>query len=126
MTAGRLFASLALATLAPVTATAQFTTFVAPPPRVDTVIVKDTLVARAPTADSLARANIQNMKAWVDSAAGDAVDLRERTATSTPLPPQGDVFADGAPAPDTATPLPLLLALGAGAIGAGSALLRRR
>jgi hypothetical protein len=66
------------------------------------------------------------MKAWVDSAAGDAVDLRERTATSTPLPPAGDVFTDGAPAPDTATPLPLLMALGAGALGAGAALLRRR
>lgn len=126
MTAGRLFASIALATLAPATAAAQFTTFVAPPARVDTVIVTDTLVAAAPTADSLARANIRNMKAWVDSAAGNAVDLREQAAPPTPLPPAGDVFPDGAPAPDTATPLPLLMVLGAGAIGAGTVLLRRR
>lgn len=125
MTAGRLFASLALVTLAPGAASAQFTTFVAPPQKADTVIVADTLVAAAPTADSLARANINNMKAWVDSAAGDAVDLRTAPVTATPMPEPG-YFADGSPAPDTATPLPLMVVLGAGAIGAGTVLLRRR
>ena len=124
MTAGRLFASLALVALAPGAAAAQFTTFVAPPPKVDTVIVADTLVVAAPTADSLARANINNMKAWVDSAAGDAVDLRTDPVEATPLPQPG-YFADGAPAPDTATPLPLIVLLGAGAIGAGAVLIRR-
>lgn len=124
MTAGRLFASLALVALAPGAASAQFTTFVAPPPKVDTVIVVDTLVAAGPTADSLARANINNMKAWVDSAAGDAVDLRTDPVASTPVPQPG-YFADGSPAPNTATPLPMLVLLGAGAIGAGAVLLRR-
>lgn len=115
---------MALVALAPGAASAQFTTFVAPPQRVDTVVVIDT-VAAAPSADSVARANINNMKAWVDSAAGDAVDLRNRPVSDSPLPPAGD-FVDGAPAPDTATPLPLLLAIGAGAMGAGAFLLRRR
>lgn len=124
MTARRLFATLALVALAPLPAAAQFTTFVAPPPKVDTVIVADTVVVAGPTADSLARANINNMKAWVDSAAGDAVDLREQTSLP-PLPP-ADTFVDGAPAPDTATPLPMLLIVGVGAIGAGTYLVRRR
>lgn len=125
MTPGRLFASLALVALAPGAAAAQFTTFVAPPPKVDTVIVADTaVVVTAPTADSLARANINNMKAWVDSAAGDAVDLRTEPVAVAPMPEPG-YFADGSPAPNTATPLPLLVVLGAGAIGAGALLLRR-
>ncbi|MBA3890282.1 MAG: hypothetical protein H0X64_07110 [Gemmatimonadaceae bacterium] len=125
MTSGRLFASLALVALAPGAAAAQFTTFVAPPPRVDTVIVADARLTPAPTADSLARANINNMKAWVDSAAGNAVDLRAEVATAAPLPQPG-YFADGSPAPNTATPLPLIVLLGASAIGAGTVLLRRR
>lgn len=124
MTAGRLFASLALVALAPGAAAAQFTTFVAPPPRVDTVVVVDTMLAAAPTADSLARANINNMKAWVDSAAGNAVDLRTESRSAAPLP-SSTHFTDGSPAPNTATPLPLMVLLGAGAIGAGVVLLRR-
>lgn len=110
-------ASLALIALAPVAAAAQFTTFVAPPERVDTIVVTDTVVT--PVADSATA--VANMKAWVDSAAGAAVDL-DSVGTTAP----GDVFPDGLPAPDTATPLPLLLTLGAGAIGAGVVLLRRR
>jgi hypothetical protein len=109
--------------LLPAAAAAQFTTFVAPPERVDTVIVFDTV--RVADADSVSRASINNMKAWVDSAAGDAVDLR--TVTDSPTTPDRvPAFTDGAPAPDTATPLPLLLTLGAGAIGVGTVLLRRR
>lgn len=128
VTAARLLSSFALVALAPGAAAAQFTTFVAPPPRVDTVIVADTLVTAPPSADSVARASINNMKAWVDSAAGDAVDLRAETSTgaATPAAPAAGVFTDGAPAPDTATPLPMILALGAGAMGAGAFLLRRR
>ena len=124
MTAARFIASLAFVALAPASAAAQFTTFVAPPPRVDTVVIVDS-VAVAPSADSLARANINNMKAWVDSAAGDAVDLRSQPTEAGTAPAPG-VFTDGAPAPDTATPLPMILAIGAGAMGAGAFLLRRR
>ena len=119
----RLIASLVLVAGVPVAAAAQFTTFVSPPPKVDTVVLLDS--AGVPTADSVSRASIANMKAWVDSAAGNAVDL----AAADTLPartPAGDVFTDGAPAPDTATPLPLMLAIGASAIGTGAFLLRRR
>ena len=114
-------ASLALVALTPLAASAQFTTFVAPPERVDTVVVTDTVIA--PVVDSAEA--IDNMKAWVDSAAGGALDLD--SVGTTPATPPGDVFTDeGLPAPDTATPLPTILTLGAGAIAAGAALLRRR
>lgn len=119
-------ALIALIALTPAAAAAQFTTFVAPSERVDTVIVTDTVVA--PTADSVSRASINNMKAWVDSAAGGAVELDSLapvTDTAFNTAP-GEVFPDGMPAPDTATPLPMILTLGAGAIGAGALLLRRR
>ena len=119
-----LAASLALVALAPAAAAAQFTTFVAPPERVDTIVLTDTLVV----ARDSAAASINNMKAWVDSAAGGAVDLRRRTEIPAAVTDTatGDVFADGAPAPNTATPLPMLLTLGVGAMGAGVVLLRRR
>lgn len=119
----RLVASLALVAVVPAAAAAQFTTFVSPPQKVDTVVLLDS--AGMPTPDSVSRASIANMKAWVDSAAGNAVDL----AAADTLPsrtPAGDVFRDGAPAPDTATPLPLMLAIGTSAVGAGAFLLRRR
>lgn len=120
MIAPRRIASLALVALAPAAADAQFTTFVAPPPRVDTVVVDSIR-----TADSVSSASVANMKAWVDSAAGDAIDLS--AVDSTPVvADRGDVFGDGLPAPDTATPLPTILTLGAGAIAAGAFLLRRR
>lgn len=120
-----LVGSLVLGALLPMGAQAQFTTFVAPPERVDTVMVVDTV---AVTTDSVSRASIDNMKAWVDSAAGNAVDLRSSLGDTTAVPASatGDVFADGAPAPDTATPLPLLLTAGMGAVAAGVLLLRRR
>lgn len=116
-------ASLALIALTPVAAAAQFTTFVAPPERVDTIVVTDTVIA--PAVDSAEA--IDNMKAWVDSAAGGALDLDSVGVPAPEAVPPGDVFTDdGLPAPDTATPLPTILTLGAGAIAAGALLLRRR
>ena len=124
-------ASLALVALVPLVAEAQFTTFVEPPQRVDTVVVVDTI---AVAADSARVA--EDLKAWVDSAAGGAVDLRDTLAIDTrtgevrrdgvPAPDTGDVLRNGVPAPDTATPLPLMLVAGAGGIAAGAFLLRRR
>lgn len=121
-------ASLALVALVPLVAEAQFTTFVEPPKRVDTVVVVDTI---AVAADSARVA--ENLKAWVDSAAGGAVDLRDTLAIDTRTGDvvrdgvrRDDVLRDGVPAPDTATPLPLMLVAGAGGIAAGAFLLRRR
>jgi len=135
----RAAATLTFITLLPVvSASAQFTTYVPPQPRrVDSaavVAVGDS--ARAPvSADSAQRLAITNMKAWVDSAAGDVTGRRltatehetgvggtttatTRSATST--------FRDGGTAPNTASPLPTLALFGAGALAVGVLLLRRK
>jgi hypothetical protein len=130
---------LAFSTLLPATAAGQFTTFVTPPrQRVDSAPA--TPAQKAAAADSVARVAITNMKAWVDSAAGDVVVNRVDSAgrpvaatgpvtsgAATPARTESTaVFRDGARAPDTATWLPLLVLIGTGAIGVGVLLLRWR
>jgi hypothetical protein len=139
-------AVLAFSTLLPATAWGQFTTFVTPPrPRVDTATTVATPAQQRTAADSVARVAITNMKAWVDSAAGDIVVNRVDSTgrpvaatgpvTSGAVTPAGrdaaraestSVFREGAPAPDTATWLPLLVLVGTGAVGVGVLLLRWR
>ncbi|MFN2566066.1 MAG: hypothetical protein ABR499_13800 [Gemmatimonadaceae bacterium] len=135
---------LAFSTLLPVAAEAQFTTFTPPRPRVDSARnVPATPAQREAAADSMARVAITNMKAWVDSAAGDVV-VNRADSTGRPVAATGPVtpgsttaarrdaagaesttaFRDGAQAPDTATWLPLLVLVGTGAIGLGVVLLR--
>jgi hypothetical protein len=129
---------LAFATLLPATAAGQFTTFVTPPrPRVDSAKTVATPAQQQAAADSVARVAITNMKAWVDSAAGDVVVNRVDSA-GRPVAARGpvtsgttagastSVFRDGAQAPDTATWLPLLVLVGTGAVGVGVLLLRWR
>jgi hypothetical protein len=137
-------AVLALSALLPAMAGAQFTTFVTPPkPRVDSTKIAPTPEQKQATADSVARVTITNMKAWVDSAAGDVVVNRTDSA-GRPVAAAGPVtagvtptqnvasrestttFQEGARAPDTATWLPLLILVGAGAMGVGLVLLRWR
>lgn len=120
---------------APAAASAQFTSFTAHPPRpADTTGARAPLVAltdsaRRAQSDSVNRASIANMKAWVDSAAvahGTSIPTPVDTAlttTTTTATATGDV---GLPAPDTATPLPTLLLLGSGSLAAGAGLLLRR
>src|SRR5687768_13602809 len=135
---------LAFSTLLPAGASAQFTTFVTPPrPRVDSASTPATPAQQRVAADSVARVAITNMKAWVDSAAGDVVVNRTDSTgrpiaapgpvTSGAVTPAGrdaaapestTVFRDGARAPDTATWLPLLLLIGTSAVGVGVLLLR--
>jgi hypothetical protein len=131
---------LAFSTLLPATAAAQFTTFVTPPrQRADSA--KPVTPAQAAAAeDSTARVAITNMKAWVDSAAGDVVVNRVDSAgrpvaatgpvtsgAAAPIKAESTaVFREGAPAPDTATWLPLLVLVGTGAIAVGVLLLRWR
>jgi hypothetical protein len=135
---------LAFSALLPAMAGGQFTTFVTPPrPRVDSTKIAPTPEQKQATADSVARVTITNMKAWVDSAAGDVVVNRTDSAgrpvaaggpvttgtTPTPRaanPESTTTFRDGARAPDTATWLPLLVLVGASAIGVGVVLLRWR
>jgi hypothetical protein len=131
-------AILAFSTLLPATALGQFTTFVTPPrPRVDSASIRQTPAQQAVTADSIARVTITNMKAWVDSAAGDVV-VNRTDSTGRPVAASGPVttgqtptvaesttvFREGARAPDTATWLPLLVLIGTGALGVGFVLLR--
>jgi hypothetical protein len=130
---------LAFSALLPATAAGQFTTFVTPPrPRVDSAKTVVTPAQQQAAADSVARVAITNMKAWVDSAAGDVV-VNRVDSTGRPVAAPGpvtsgtatagastSVFRDGARAPDTATWLPLLVLVGTGAIGVGVLLLRWR
>ena len=130
---------LAFSTLVPATAAGQFTTYTPPPrPRVDSARVAPTPAQQQAAADSVARLTISNLKAWVDSAAGDVVvnriDSAGRpvaapgpvTASADRTPGATTAFRDGARAPDTATWLPLLVLVGLGAMGAGVILLRWR
>jgi hypothetical protein len=136
---------LAFSTLLPATATGQFTTFTPPRPRVDSARVAPTPAQQQAAADSVTRVAITNMKAWVDSAAGDVV-VNRVDSTGRPVAATGPVtsgstspagrdaapaestmtFRDGARAPDTATWLPLLVLVGTGALGLGVFLLRWR
>jgi len=141
----RALAVLAFSTLLPGAAAGQFTTFTPPRPRVDTTRVAPTPEQRQATADSIARVTITNMKAWVDSAAGDIVVNRGVDSAGRPVAAAGPVtsgsaaagrnaapaestmtFSDSARAPDTATYLPLLVLVGTGALGVGVVLLRWR
>jgi hypothetical protein len=131
---------LAFSALLPATAAGQFTTFVTPPrPPADSVKRVATPAQQAAAVDSIARVTVTNMKAWVDSAAGDVV-INRVDSTGRPVAATGPVtsgaatpaaestaaFRDGARAPDTATWLPLLVLVGTGAIGVGVLLLRWR
>jgi hypothetical protein len=126
------FLTLALALLLPVAASAQFTTFVSPPQRADSV--KAVIVAeQRAQADSAARMTLTNMRAWVDSAAGVAspvTDTVGNVATNEPAATQPSSpttsFSEGALAPDTATALPLLALLGLASLSLGIVLLAGR
>lgn len=133
----RAAASITLFTLLPVvSASAQFTTYVAPPaPRVDSVSAVAADSGRLPRDTN--RVAITNMKAWVDSAAGQVAG---RHLTSTEVAPgtagatgaAGTTrtttrsFREGSTAPDTATPLPTLALFGTSALAVGLLLLRRK
>jgi hypothetical protein len=135
---------LAFSTLLPATAAGQFTTYTPPPrPRADSAGAPATPAQQRAAADSVARVAITNMKAWVDSAAGDVV-VNRTDSTGRPVAAVGPVtpdplatprrdaagrestvaFTEGARAPDTATWLPLLVLIGSVAVGAGALLLR--
>lgn len=134
---------LAFSTLLPAAAEGQFTTFTPPRPRVDTTASGPATPAqKQAVADSMTRVAITNMKAWVDSAAGDVV-VNRVDSTGRPVAATGPVtsgqpmtartpaestfaFREGARAPDTASWLPLLMLLGVGSVGVGAILLRWR
>ena len=122
---------LALAlVLAASSAQAQNTSYVAPPRPPDSAKV---IAASADSArrDSIDKAMVTSMKAWVDSAAGVpapatvAVLDRPSTLPPPPLEPERPLtdFSDGSVAPDTASGLPTLVTLGVILLVLGSVLL---
>ena len=133
--------ALALLALLPVAASAQFTTFVAPPRKAVVDSAKAAIIAEQATrGDSAARMSLTDMKAWVDSAAGvgtpsSTVAIADTTSPATPAPvpstpgapqPSTTAFSDGAIAPNTASALPSLALGGLVLLVVGGVLLRLR
>jgi hypothetical protein len=130
-----LFMSAALMLAANV-ATAQITTYIAPPrPLASSPLA----VATADSArkDSVGQVAITNMKAWVDSAAGVSVPEHVGAVDSSaivndPGRPEPTVttttttFSNGSVAPATASDLPTLAIAGLVVMAIGAALLRNR
>ena len=127
-----LFMSAALMLAANV-ATAQITTYIAPPrPLASSPLA----VATADSArkDSVAQLAVTNMKAWVDSAAGVSVPEHVGAVDSSaivndPGRPEQTVtttFSNGSVAPATASDLPTLAIAGLVVMAIGAALLRNR
>lgn len=117
---------LALIVGMPGIAHAQFTTFIPPVNKAADSIKAAVVAEQKVQQDSVATAQMTNMKTWVDSAAGivptpvTAVDsLGVATKTSTTTTVDSTMFANGTRAPATASMLPLLLLIGLGFIGAG-------
>lgn len=136
MTTRQLFALTALLIAPALPAGAQFTTVVAPPPaQKQAVAIAAAKKAEVPR-DTGRRATLQAMSAWVDSVAGAAPvavvidstagDVVAAKDSVTPPVEQGGTtrFADGARAPNTASPLPFILVAGLGALLVGGWLIR--
>ncbi|HEY4305303.1 MAG TPA: hypothetical protein VGM82_12580 [Gemmatimonadaceae bacterium] len=125
---------LALIAGMPGIARAQFTTFIPPVNKTADSIKAVAVVQQKVQQDSVATAQMTNMKTWVDSAAGivptpttsldSANSVMPRTAavTTTTLD-STTTFVNGTRAPATASSLPLLLLIGLGFFGAGAAVL---
>jgi hypothetical protein len=111
------------------TASAQITTYVAPPRPLSE---SPALIAAADSIrrDSLQQTTMANMKAWVDSAAGIPVPSSVGTVDTAALAndPGRPVttFSDGTVAPATASALPALALLGTLAFVVGAVLLATR
>jgi hypothetical protein len=127
-----LFMSAALMLAANV-ATAQITTYIAPP---RPLTPSPLAVATGDSArkDSVAQVAITNMKAWVDSAAGVSVPEHVGAVDSAaivndpgrPEPLVTTTFSNGSVAPATASDLPTLAIAGLAVMAIGAALLRNR
>lgn len=125
-----LIAGMILAPIA--SAGAQFTTVVAPPPAQKQAVAMAAAAKAEVPRDTGHRATLQAMSAWVDSVAGapaptpvvtDSAPSQVALASDTGAVPaavsqrQGTTrFADGARAPNTASPLPFILVGGLGAL----------
>jgi hypothetical protein len=123
----RWIVSLIFIAMAPAAAAAQFTTFITPPNPAKDSIKAAVVAEQKAVADSVNRAQIANMKTWVDSAAGVVVP-----PVDTSLRAQA-IFTDsvstmtttGMVAPNTASPVPFLLLTGILGMLLGITMVRR-
>jgi hypothetical protein len=110
-----------------VPASAQFTTFIAPPSPVKDSIKTAALASQRSVADSITRSQITDMKTWVDSAAGlPQVRPPDTAIRRDTTPPVATTVSNGVVAPETASFLPLLLVLGVSLMLLGAVLMRRQ
>ena len=122
-------ASVVIAAPAP----AQFTTFIAPPSPVKDSIKAAVVAQQHAAADSITRAQITDMKTWVDSAAGlvapvrptDTTSARDTTLTKNNTTVARSTVPGAALAPETASPLPFMLVIGVAAMLLGLAMMRK-
>lgn len=104
--------SLILIATAPAAAAAQFTTFITPPNPAKDSIKAAVVAEQKAITDSVNRAQIANMKTWVDSAAGVVVPPVDTTFPATFTDSMPVMTANGMVAPNTASPVPFLLLTG--------------
>lgn len=119
----------------PAMASAQITTFVPPAPRQSPARAAVVAEAQAHT-DSVRRATITNLTAWVDSAAGvaavrvdtlpDGTVTTSRTTAAEANKRTVTTFSNGSVAPDTASALPLLALVGLASLSLGTVILAGR
>ncbi len=117
---------LALVASLPGTAAAQFTTFIPPQTKVADSVKAAVATQQKVQQDSIAQAQLTNMKTWVDSAAGvtppTTADSVANAIAATNSADTG-AFRNGMRAPETASDLPLLVVIGIAALGLGTLLL---
>ena len=119
--------SLMILAAAPSVAAAQFTTFITPPNPAKDSIKAAVVAEQKAITDSVTRAQITNMKTWVDSAAGVVVPpadtafaVQTVTGDTVMMTPTGGLIA-----PNTASPVPFLLLTGVLGMLLGVAMVRR-
>lgn len=116
---------LALMAGVPKIASAQFTTFIPPKNHVADSVKAAVVAEQKAQTDSVAHAQLTNMKTWVDSAAG-IVPAPQTAADSLAqgIPADSGVMREGMRAPATASSLPLMLVLGLSLLLAGTLVAR--
>ena len=121
--------SLMILAAAPAAAAAQFTTFITPPNPARDSIKAAVVAEQKAITDSVTRAQITNMKTWVDSAAGVVVPPADtafvvQTVVGDTLMATTTV-SSGLIAPNTASAVPFLLLTGLLGMLLGIAMVRR-
>jgi hypothetical protein len=119
--------SLILIATAPAAAAAQFTTFITPPNPAKDSIKAAVVAEQKAITDSVNRAQITNMKTWVDSAAGVVVPPTDTAfhAQAVLTDSVSTVATNGLVAPNTASPVPFLLLSGVLGVLLGIVMVRR-